>query len=322
MLVTTTASAPSSTNVPSLSSASTTKSVAVAPRRAGADLVDVAADDERRLHAGVDEHRARASTRSSSCRACPRPATVLRSAAIDARISARRSTGTPFARAAAHLGVALGDRRRHRDELGVAEVRAVVPDGDLDAHGGETIEPGGSLEIAAAHRVPHRGEDRRDRAHARAPDAHDVDASRRRQINRLDRHGVRLSFARITMSVVGRSCRSFARMSLADFACSWARRATRSWASSRATVAALAAMRRAGRAPRGGCPPRLPAGRRRTAHRAPAPRRRRRRARAAFAVWWSPGAPGSGTRTEGSPTAASSATLVAPDRHTTRSAAA
>ena len=42
----------------------------------------------------------------------------------------------------------------------------------------------------------------------------------------------------------------------------------------------------------------------------------------ALAVWWSPGAPGSGTSTAGTPATASSATVMAPARHTTRSAAA
>ena len=42
----------------------------------------------------------------------------------------------------------------------------------------------------------------------------------------------------------------------------------------------------------------------------------------ALAVWWSPGAPGSGTRTDGTPRTVISAIDVAPDRQSTRSAAA
>ena len=54
--------------------------------------------------------------------------------------------------------------------------------------------------------------------------------------------------------------------------------------------------------------------------RAAASRRRRRTTNCALRVWWSSTAAGNGTRTAGTPAAASSATVSAPERHTTRSA--
>ena len=58
---------------------------------------------------------------------------------------------------------------------------------DLDTYTERTqaIETRRLFEIAAAHAMAHRGEDRCDRAHTGATDAHDVDARGRRQIDRL-----------------------------------------------------------------------------------------------------------------------------------------
>ncbi len=77
------------------------------------------------------------------------------------------------------LGVRGRDRRRSRDHIDVTDVRGIVTDAHVDAEGAQPVEEGGAFQVAPGHAVSHRREDRRDRAHSRATDPHDVHGQRR-----------------------------------------------------------------------------------------------------------------------------------------------
>ena len=138
-----------------------------------------------------------------------------------------------------------------------------------------------------------------DRAHARAADADDVDGARRREVEigsacvtgRLTAGTGRTSSTRSAKRAVGVGARPSERRGR----CAIAREPGRI-GEERVELAGEARGRRARR-------------------RARSPRRRRARTPPRSRVWWSPGAPGSGTSTDGMPTAASSA-VMPPDRHT------
>jgi len=85
-------------------------------------------------------------------------------------------------------GLHLGVGRRHGggdgDGVGAGrDVGGVMADVDVDTERLESGEPGRRLEVAARDGVAHAGEDRGDRAHARAADADDVDALRRAEVD-------------------------------------------------------------------------------------------------------------------------------------------
>ena len=158
---------------------------AVAPDRAAADLVHVAADDERRVQVRLVEHQGE-----------HRGGRRLSVRAGDGDSSARgrdgrEHVGSPQHR---HLSFARGDhfaipfgyrgRDRHEVEIGAQVVRTVT-DEDLDAFGAQALETGGLLEIASGDAMAHGRQHARDRAHAGAADTHDVDRARTRQIDRM-----------------------------------------------------------------------------------------------------------------------------------------
>ena len=78
-----------------------------------------------------------------------------------------------------HLGIRIGDGGRHRHDLGLADVGGVVAHEHLHPAGGQALERGRGLQVAAGDDVAHGGEHRRDGAHARTARPHHVHASGR-----------------------------------------------------------------------------------------------------------------------------------------------
>ena len=148
------------------------------PHRTGADLVELAADDERRVQSGLDEHerehrRGRrlpvsASHGHAALRRDDRREDLCAPQHGDAALSGRDD-----------LGVRGRDRRRHRDHVDVTHVRGIVTDAHVDAEGTQPVEEGGALQVAPGHTMSHCRENRRDRAHSRATDPDDVHGQRR-----------------------------------------------------------------------------------------------------------------------------------------------
>src|SRR5581483_7527682 len=152
-----------------------------APHRAAADLVDLAAHDERRRQPRLDQHegehrrRRRLAVGAGHCSRAAgggdggqhrRPAVAGDAALLGDR----------------QLGVGGGNGRREGDGVRVADIRGRVTDYHRDTCGGEPIEAGRRLEVAAGDGVAHGGEDGGDGTHSRPADADDVDALRARQI--------------------------------------------------------------------------------------------------------------------------------------------
>ncbi len=144
--------------------------VAPTPHRTGADLVDVAAHDERRRQPRLDQHQGQHRRRGG-----------LAVGARDRERAAHAGDGGQHLGPAQHrdaalagggdLGVALRDGRRHRHHVGPLDVGRLVADRHRDALGPEAVEARRRLHVGPRHAVAHRGEHRRDGAHAGPADA-------------------------------------------------------------------------------------------------------------------------------------------------------
>src|SRR5581483_2610409 len=142
-----------------------------------ADLVGLAADEERRVPAGGPEdergHRRRR-------RLAVRPGDGHGAAGVD---DGGQRLGPPQHRDAPlpggpDLGVGGGDGGGDDDgvELG-RQAGGVVRDVDVDAEQPQPLQPSPGLEVGAADRVTQPGEDGGDAAHGHPADADDVDAA-------------------------------------------------------------------------------------------------------------------------------------------------
>ena len=232
--------------------------------------------------------------------------------------AARRSTpacrpgaapGCPPAAAADELDVAGRDGRRGGDGVDTRDVAAVVADVDGDAGGAQPVEHRQLAEVAARHVVAHLGEDEGDGAHARAARrprrgsgrARGGRAGRRRPGQRLP---LTPSASSLGHRRPGRRARPRPRSTRASRPLRWSRPPPgprRPWPAAPADRLAAGrprAARRSGVSSRSG-----------TSTAPPASASAR-----ALAVWWSSAASGHGTRIDGTPRAASSATVVAPAR--------
>ncbi len=294
MLVTIAASSPSRRNVPSLSSASTMShspesSPAFVPTslsslptrklgcRSAARMISVIIDVVVVLPCVPGDPEP--APRARRCRRAHRPGTA---------------PGCPACLGRAHLDVRARHRGADHDGIGVRrDVLGDLRDEALDAEQPQPVEARVLVQVRAAHAVAHLGEDRRVRAHARAADADDVDAPRLGEVE----HGTGLRRGHGRSPPPGRRAgprrpgRASARAA-SDIAVSRAG-SEQQLAGDRVEARAVG----------------LRVGQR-------APRRRPASMTRALSVWWSPAAPGHGTSTDGTPAAASSATVTAPARHT------
>jgi len=156
--------------------------LAVGPHGAGADLVDVPADDEAGVEAGFGEDHGQ-----------HRGGRRLAVGAGDGDRAPECGDGRQDLRSAQHrqallpggddLGVARTDGGGDGHDLGVAQLVGPVTHRDPHALVGQTVEGLGGLEVAATHPVAHRGQDAGDGAHARATDPDDVDRLRRGEVD-------------------------------------------------------------------------------------------------------------------------------------------
>ena len=108
MFVTIDVAAPSSRKVPSLSSASTTNRSPSVPDRARPDLVELAADDERRSTSGFDEHRGEHRRRGRLAVRAGHGDGLAASAQIAVRISAAAQHADAARRASSTSGLVAG----------------------------------------------------------------------------------------------------------------------------------------------------------------------------------------------------------------------
>ena len=159
--------------------------VALVPDRPGADLVDVAADDERRPQPGLDQHEGQ-----------HRRGRGLAVGAGHRHAAAGGGDGGQGLGPAQHgdlpllgghdLGVAGRDGGRDGDRVEVGrQVGRVVAHGHRDAQGPQPLEAGRLLEVAARHLVAHGGEHGGDGAHAGPADADHVHLGRPGQVQQL-----------------------------------------------------------------------------------------------------------------------------------------
>ena len=148
--------------------------VAGVPRRARAEGVDVAADDERRREPGLlqdqGQHR-RGRGLAVGARHGERPA---HPGDGGQGLGPVDDEGPGLARGA-HLGVGPGDGGGHHHHVDPLDVGRGVAHLDLDALRGEALEPGRGLHVGAADPVAHAGQHRGDGPHADAADPDDVD---------------------------------------------------------------------------------------------------------------------------------------------------
>ena len=110
----------------------------------------------------------------------PPIATAWRKRISSASISARRTIGSSFSRAATSFGIVLLDRGRDDDDLGVAEVFGAMADEALDALVAQPLDIGAVGLVGALHLVAEIVQHLGDAAHADAADAdemHQPDAS-------------------------------------------------------------------------------------------------------------------------------------------------
>ncbi len=157
--------------------------LAVGPLRSGAEVGDVAADDEARTHPGLreDQHQHRggrglAVGAGHSERPCPR---------TDRREHAGAAQhGHPGGSGLVEFDVPFGDRGRCGHRVDAVDEGAVVTDVHLDAGGADPFEHRVVPEVGPRHHVPHLGERDGDRAHARTADADDVEAVGDRELER------------------------------------------------------------------------------------------------------------------------------------------
>ena len=263
----------------------------------GADVVELAADEEGRVEAGLAQH-------VGDHRRGGRLAVGAGHGDAAAQLhDAGEHLGAPQHRQAggarrAQLRVALGDGRGRHDQGGVAEVGGVVADGDRDAGLDEVTRVARRLEVRAAHVDAELVEHRGDAAHARAADADEVD--RLREVPRLVAHQ--------PLALVSSGCPRPGRPRAARRPACPARRWPPPWPRGAARSPSSSATSRASSAPPSSASSTRSAAPPATIYRA-------------FLRWWSAVAYGYGTRIAGLPSAASSATEP-PERATTRSAAA
>jgi hypothetical protein len=93
-----------------------------------------------------------------------------------ASISARGTMGMPRSRAAAISGLSSAIGRRDDDRIGTRDVRREVSRADLDAEAREARGDGARGDVRSGDPIALRDEDLRDAAHAGAADADEVDA--------------------------------------------------------------------------------------------------------------------------------------------------
>src|SRR5581483_11902588 len=257
------------------------------PNCTPAHLVQVAADEERGVGAGLDEdERQQRGRRRLAVGPGDRHRRPLAADLLE-QLGAAQDGDTALA-CGLDLGVGPRDRRGDGDGVDVTDVGLPVADVDLDADALEAPQRGRVLQVRTGDPFAHGGEDRGDGAHARATGAHHVHG-----VEVLERHAAWASRSSAMRSAASR----------------WPARAA---AAAMASRAAGEAMRGASSAARRS-PVQSGSG---TTRQAPAAASRR-----APTPWWSCGAIGSGTRTDGTPTAVSSATVTPPARPTHTSAA-
>ena len=145
------------------------------PRRTGADLVELAANDEgrtyARLHEDESEHRRRRRLAVGAGHGDGPPGGDDRSQHL--RPAEDGGAGLPRR---PHFGVASrhGGRDRHRVDVG--DERWVVADVDANAEAAETLEVGRRLQVAARDRVAHARQHIGNGAHPGAARADDMNA--------------------------------------------------------------------------------------------------------------------------------------------------
>ena len=267
--------------------------VALAQPRVGPEDVDLAADDDRRVEAGLGQDHARQRRRRRLAVGAGDGDSLLQAHDLAEHLGPADDRDAPRP-GGGDLGVRLGHGRGDDEQVRVFDVRRVVPDRDLRPEGLEPLRVLGAREVAARD-LERRGlqEDLGDAAHADAPGPDEVEAPQPQEPHRAasaledQLHqlpgGVGLAERLRLLSHRGRACAGPS----AESATPPARfSAVRSFSSM--TAAAPASVRGPGRSPSGG-----PA--------AAAPK---------------------GTRIAGRPAAASSETVIAPARQTTRSAQA
>ena len=197
------------------------------------------------------------------------------------------------------------------------DMGGVVADEHLHPAGGQALERRASLQVAAGDGVAHGGEHRRDGAHPRTAHPDDVHAVGSRQVE-----GGSVPTA---PSPAGAQATRAAWRGRPGCGRAWARASVRHRRHGVGPAQRRRPPRPWRRAAPGSSAQGVDLGRQSAAvalrvgddHGCPGALEDRRR----WHVWWSPGAPGRGTSTAGTPTTASSATVLAPARPTTTSAA-
>jgi hypothetical protein len=166
--------------------------------------VDAAADESGRIQAGFREDGRRHGRRTGLA---VRPGDGEDQPVLDERRECLRTLHDGDAAAAGghQLRVVHGHRRRRDDGRGAPHVIGVVAFGDVDTEAGQRSAHRSRPDIATGHVASGALEQLRERGHARAADAHEVDRPRTRQGPQVEIRG--RSHARST-SVSRRSAMS------------------------------------------------------------------------------------------------------------------